>query len=59
MDGGHVVGLMWDSARNQTVLRVRDEERDETVVVDVPKEEALTAFNNPQDYLPPGLGEAA
>jgi hypothetical protein len=58
-DGGHVVRLMWDPARDQILLRFRDEERDETVVVDVPKEEALTAFNNPRDYLPSGLGEAA
>ncbi|HYM64640.1 MAG TPA: hypothetical protein VES61_08165 [Gaiellaceae bacterium] len=58
-DGGHVVRLMWDPARDQTVLRFRDEERDETFVVDVPKEEALAAFNNPHDYLPSGLGEAA
>ena len=58
-DGSRVVRLMWDPARDQTVLRFRDEERDETVVVDVPKEEALAAFNNPRDYLPSGLGEAA
>ena len=58
-DGGRIVRLMWDPARDQTVLRFRDEERDETVVVDVPREEALTAFNNPGDYLPSGLGEAA
>jgi len=58
-DGGHVVRLMWDPARDQTVLRFRDEERDETFVVDVPKEEALAAFHNPRDYVPSGLGEAA
>jgi YD repeat-containing protein len=58
-DGGHVVRLMWDPARDQTVLRFRDEETDETIIVDVPKEEALTAFNNPHDYLPSGVGEAA
>ena len=58
-DGSCVVRLMWDSARDQTLLRFRDEERDETIVVDVPKEEALIAFNNPRDYLPSGIGEAA
>jgi YD repeat-containing protein len=58
-DDGHVVRLMWDPARDQTVLRFRNEETDETVIVDVPKEEALTAYNNPRDYLPSGLGEAA
>jgi YD repeat-containing protein len=58
-EDGHVVRLMWDPARDQTVLRFRNEETDETVIVDVPKEEALTAFNNPRDYLPSGLGEAA
>ena len=58
-DGSRVVRLMWDPARDQTVLRFRDEERGETVVVDVPREEALTAFNNPRDYLPSGIGEAA
>jgi hypothetical protein len=25
----------------------------------VPKEQALAAFNNPRDYLPSGVGEAA
>jgi YD repeat-containing protein len=58
-DDGHVVRLMWDPARDQTVLRFRNEETDETVIVDVPKEEALSAFTNPRDYLPSGLGEAA
>jgi hypothetical protein len=58
-DGSRIVRLMWDPARDQTVLRFRDEERDETIVVDVPKEEALIAFNNPRDYLPSGIGEAA
>jgi hypothetical protein len=58
-DGSRVVRLMWDPARDQTVLRFRDEETDETVVVDVPKEQALAAFNNPRDYLPSGVGEAA
>jgi hypothetical protein len=58
-DGSQVVRLMWDPARDQTVLRFRDEERDETIIVDVPKGEALTAFNNPRDYLPSGVGEAA
>ncbi|MGI8607004.1 MAG: hypothetical protein ACR2L0_07620 [Gaiellaceae bacterium] len=58
-DGDRIVRLMWDPARDQTVLRFRDDERDETVVVDVPREEALAAFNNPRDYLPAGLGEAA
>ena len=48
---------MWDPTRDQTVLRFRDEERDETIVVDVPKEEALAAFNNPSDYLPSGSGK--
>jgi hypothetical protein len=58
-DGSRVVRLMWDPARDQTVLRFRDDETDETVVVDVPKEQALAAFNNPRDYLPSGVGEAA
>src|SRR5215207_2554794 len=57
-DGSQVVRLMCDPARDQTVLRFRDEERDETIIVDVPKEEALAAFNNPRDYLPSGVGEA-
>ena len=36
-DGSRIVRLMWDPARDQTVLRFRDEEKDETVVVDVRK----------------------
>ena len=49
---GLVVRLLWDSARNQTVLRYRDQLNGDVFVTDVPNARALTAFNHPNVYRP-------
>ena len=54
---GLVVRLLWDPARNQTVLRYRDRLTGDSFVVDVPNERALIAFDHPNLYRP--LREAA
>jgi len=52
-ESGVTVRLLWDSARNQVVLRYRDE-RGDLFVTDVPNESALTAYNHPNAYRPRG-----
>jgi hypothetical protein len=49
---GLVVRLLWDSARNQTVLRYRDRLTGDAFVTDVPNTRALTAFEHPNVYRP-------
>jgi hypothetical protein len=49
---GLVVRLLWDPARNQTVLRYRDRLTGDAFVVDVPNERALIAFDHPNLYRP-------
>jgi hypothetical protein len=49
---GLVVRLLWDSLRNQVVLRYRDERSGERFGVDVPNSRALDAFNHPNAYRP-------
>jgi hypothetical protein len=49
---GLVVRLLWDPARNQTVLRYRDRKTGEAFVTDVPNARALVAFHHPNVYRP-------
>jgi hypothetical protein len=49
---GLVVRLLWDPARNQTVLRYRDRRTGEAFLTDVPNEHALIAFEHPNVYRP-------
>jgi hypothetical protein len=49
---GLIVRLLWDSARNQTVLRYRDRLSGDAFVTDVPNERALAAFQHPNVYRP-------
>ena len=49
---GLVVRLLWDTARNQTVLRYRDRLTGDAFVTDVPNARALTAFEHPNVYRP-------
>jgi hypothetical protein len=49
---GLLVRLLWDSQRNQTVLRYRDRRTGESFVTDVPNERALVAFRHPNVYRP-------
>jgi hypothetical protein len=49
---GLIVRLLWDSARNQAVLRYRDRLTGEMFVAEVPNEQALAAFHHPNAYRP-------
>jgi hypothetical protein len=49
---GLVVRLLWDPARDQTVLRYRDRLTGDAFVTDVPNSRALTAFRHPNAYRP-------
>lgn len=49
---GVIVRLLWDSARNQVVLRYRDRETGDAFVIDVPNPRALTAFKHPNVFRP-------
>lgn len=49
---GLVVRLLWDPARNQTVLRYRDRLTGEAFITDVPNARALIAFEHPNVYRP-------
>jgi hypothetical protein len=52
---GTIVRLLWDSARNQVVLRYRDRETGDAFVIDVPNPKALTAFHHPNVFRPDAL----
>jgi hypothetical protein len=49
---GLIVRLLWDSARDQVILRYRDRETGDTFVTDVPNPRALTAFRHPNVFRP-------
>jgi hypothetical protein len=49
---GVIVRLLWDSTRNQAVLRYRDQETGDAFVTDVPNPQALTAFRHPNVFRP-------
>jgi hypothetical protein len=52
---GLIVRLLWDSARNQVVLRYRDRDTGDAFVTDVPNPKALTAFRHPNVFRPIAL----
>jgi hypothetical protein len=49
---GVIVRLLWDSARDQAVLRYRDQATGDAFVTDVPNPRALTAFRHPNVFRP-------
>lgn len=49
---GLTVRLLWDEARNQTVLRYTDHMSEEAFVTDVPNGRALVAFRHPNAFRP-------
>jgi hypothetical protein len=49
---GLLVRLLWDPARNQTVIRYRDRKSGDAFVTDVPNAAALVAFHHPNAYRP-------
>ena len=52
---GVIVRLVWDSVRDQVVLRYRDCDGGDTFVVDVPNAKALSAFEHPHAFRPDRL----
>ena len=51
-EAGLVVRLVWDSGRDRTVLRYRDERERDAFVAEVPNARALDAFYHPNRYRP-------
>ena len=49
---GLLVRLLWDPARNQTILRYRDERSGDGFMTDVPNAVALDAFEHPNAFRP-------
>jgi hypothetical protein len=49
---GLIVRLLWDSTRDRVILRYRDLWNGEAFTAEVPKADALTAFNHPNSYRP-------
>jgi hypothetical protein len=49
---GLLVRLLWDPARNQIVLRYRDQQTGDAFVTDVPNARALHAFEHPNVFRP-------
>jgi hypothetical protein len=49
---GLTVRLLWDSIRDQTVLRYRDRRTGDRFVADVPNAAALVAFRHPNVFRP-------
>ncbi len=53
-EAGLVVRLVWDSARDRTLLRYRDDREQDAFVAEVPNARALDAFYHPNRYRPRG-----
>jgi hypothetical protein len=49
---GVLVRLLWDRARNQTMLRYRDRSTGDSFMSDVPNSRALAAFRHPNAFRP-------
>jgi hypothetical protein len=52
---GIIVRLLWDSARDQVILRYRDRDTGDAFVTEVPNPRALTAFRHPNVFRPEQL----
>lgn len=51
-DGGIIVRLFWDRGADQVILRYQDRQSGEAFDTQVPKSEALQAFEHPNAYRP-------
>jgi hypothetical protein len=49
---GLIVRLLWDSLRDCVILRYRDIQSGESFSAEVPKAQALAAFEHPNVYRP-------
>jgi hypothetical protein len=58
-EAGLLVRLLWDSGRDQAVIRYVDDLEADRFVVDVPNGRALDAFYHPNAYRPRPLAAAA
>ena len=47
---GIIVRLVWDEHRDRILLRYRDSRTGEAFVAEIPRAEALNAFNHPNVY---------
>jgi hypothetical protein len=45
--GGILVRLLWDSPGDRVLVRYRDRQTGDAFAVDIPKSQALTAFQHP------------
>jgi hypothetical protein len=48
--GGILVRLLWDSPGDRVLVRYRDRQTGDAFAVDVPKSQALTAFQHPNAF---------
>jgi hypothetical protein len=58
-EAGLLVRLLWDSGRDQAVIRYVDDLEADRFVADVPNGRALDAFYHPNAYRPRELTAAA
>lgn len=49
---GLVVHLLWDSVRDRVILAYRYDQNGDAFTTEVPKADALSAFNHPNAYRP-------
>jgi hypothetical protein len=59
MDHGIVVRLLWDSIHNRVLVNYRDKRSGDEFVVEVPRANAMNAFDHPNAYRPELVGVAA
>jgi hypothetical protein len=49
---GLLVRLLWDSIRDQVIIRYRDRLNGDAFTAQVPRAQALAAFNHPNAFRP-------
>lgn len=50
---GLVVRLLWDALRDRVIVRYRDIRTGDAFTAEVPRDQALAAFEHPNAYRPP------
>lgn len=59
IEQGIVVRLLWDSLQDRVLVRYRDERSGDEFVTEVPRAEAMNAFDHPNAYRPELVAAAA
>jgi len=59
IDHGIVVRLLWDALHDRVFVKYRDKRSGEEFVTEVPRAEAMNAFDHPNAYRPELVGVAA